>query len=62
MKGRIIMNTELDNRNMLIKLIECMSHTDIQQMLAYAAGYEAGKISRVSLETSNPLYNITRTN
>lgn len=56
------MNTELDNRNMLIKLIECMSHTDIQQMLAYAAGYEAGKISRVSLETSNPLYNITRTN
>lgn len=42
------MNTELDNRTILVKLIERMSDTDTQQMLAYAAGYEAGRISQNS--------------
>lgn len=36
----------LDNRSTLTRLIEGMSDMDVQQMLAYAAGYEAGKISR----------------
>lgn len=40
------MNTELDNRAILVKLIEHMSNTDTQQILAYAAGYEAGRISK----------------
>lgn len=40
------MKAALDNRSTLIKLIECMSDMDIRQMLAYATGYEAGKISQ----------------
>jgi len=46
------MNTGLNNRTILIKLIEHMSETDTQQMLAYAAGYEAGRISQIALHTS----------
>lgn len=46
------MNTELSNRTILIQLIERMNDADAQQMLAYAAGYEAGRISRSPLQTS----------
>ncbi len=46
------MNTELDNRAILIKLIEHMSDSDAQQMLAYASGYESGKINQISQYTS----------
>ncbi len=46
------MNTELSNRTILIQLIGRMNDADVQQMLAYAAGYEAGRISRISLHTS----------
>lgn len=37
---------DMDNRNALAKLIESMSDMDLQQMLAYAVGYEAGKNSQ----------------
>lgn len=40
------MNTELDKRATLAKIIKNMSDADTQQMLAYAAGYEAGRISQ----------------
>lgn len=40
------MNSELDKRNFLIKLISVMNDSDTQQVLAYAAGYEAGRISK----------------
>ncbi len=46
------MNTELSNRTILIQLIGRMNDVDAQQMLAYAAGYEAGRISRIPLHTS----------
>ena len=46
------MNTELSNRTILIQLIRRMNDADAQQMLAYAAGYEAGRISRIPLHTS----------
>lgn len=46
------MNTELSNRTILIQLIERMNDADAQQMLAYAAGYEAGRISRIPLHMS----------
>lgn len=42
------MNAELDNRTVLIKLIGRMSDTDAKQMLAYAVGYEAGKLNQPS--------------
>lgn len=35
-----------NNRSALTKLIEHMSDMDVRQMLAYATGYEAGKISQ----------------
>lgn len=40
------MKAALDNRSTLVKLIERMSDMDVRQMLAYATGYEAGKISQ----------------
>lgn len=40
------MNDELDKRTVLAKLINLMDDSDAQQMLAYAAGYEAGRISK----------------
>ena len=40
------MKTALDNRSTLVRLIERMSDMDVRQMLAYATGYEAGKISQ----------------
>ncbi len=46
------MNTGLSNRTILIQLIRRMNDADAQQMLAYAAGYEAGRISRIPLHTS----------
>ena len=46
------MNTELNNRTILIQLIGRMNDADAQQMLAYATGCEAGRISRISLQTS----------
>lgn len=42
------MNIGLDNRAILVKLVKHMTDSDIQQMLAYASGYEAGKISQAS--------------
>ncbi len=40
------MKVALDNRSTLVRLIERMSDMDVRQMLAYATGYEAGKISQ----------------
>ena len=40
------MKVTRDNRSTLTRLIESMSDIDVRQMLAYATGYEAGKISQ----------------
>lgn len=40
------MKVSLDNRSTFVRLIERMSDMDVRQMLAYATGYEAGKISQ----------------
>lgn len=40
------MKAALDDRSNLVRLIERMSDMDVRQMLAYATGYEAGKISQ----------------
>lgn len=53
------MNTELDSRAILTKLIGRMSDTDVQQMLAYAAGYEAGRTSWISSHTTEQSNKIT---
>ncbi len=54
------MNDELDKRTVLARLINLMDDSDAQQMLAYAAGYEAGKISKnVSSEQSGELSKCT---
>ena len=49
------MEVALDNRSVLIKLINEMNALDVQQMIAYAAGYEAGKTSHVSLRSVDDL-------
>lgn len=41
------MNVEMDERRTLVKIVNIMDDSDIQKMLAYAAGYEAGKISQM---------------
>lgn len=41
------MNTKCDYRANLVKLIEKLDVPDMKQILAFAAGYEAGKISRM---------------
>ncbi|MDO4317214.1 MAG: hypothetical protein Q4C48_03300 [Lachnospiraceae bacterium] len=41
------MSVDLDNRRALIKLINQMNDDDVQRMLVYAAGYEAGKIGKI---------------
>lgn len=41
------MNTRLDNRAILVNLVKHMDGPDMKQMLAYAAGYEAGKINLI---------------
>ncbi len=46
------MSTVLDQRSLLMKLIKTMSDSDARQILAYAAGYEAGKINQISLYPS----------
>lgn len=51
------MNTKFDNRKVLMKLIEKLDTPDMMQMLAFAAGYEAGKMnmtSDVHASTQNP--------
>ena len=40
------MSIQLDNRSILSNLVKCMSDSDAQQIIAYVAGYEAGKISK----------------
>ncbi len=54
------MEGALDNRNLLIKMINKMDNLDMQQILAYAAGYEAGKTSHVSLGSVDNLRNPPR--
>jgi len=46
-KGDEKMNAGLADRTVLVKLIERMNDTDIKQVLAYAAGYEACKIGQL---------------
>lgn len=46
------MKASLDNRSTLVRLIERMSDVDVRQMLTYATGYEAGRISQIPLQTS----------
>lgn len=50
------MNTELDKRAILVNLTRGMNDSDIQQMIAYAAGYEAGKINKNSPNTFEQSY------
>lgn len=38
------MSTKLDNRKILVNLIEKLDSSDMNQVLAYTAGYEAGKL------------------
>lgn len=55
------MEIRQDNRSILARLINGMSDIDVRQMLAYAAGYEAGKISQQiqqSGEKESPEYEI----
>lgn len=40
------MYTKFDNRTALIKLVEKLDSADMKQILAYVAGYEAGKLER----------------
>lgn len=47
------MNIQLDNRSILANLVKRMSDSDAQQIIAYAAGYEAGKISQSAQYMSN---------
>lgn len=51
------MNTELNKRDILVNLLKEMNDTDTLQMLAYAAGYEAGKISQISSNRFEEKYN-----
>ncbi len=44
------MITKLEKRDVLIKLIENMDAIDIKQLLAYAAGYEAGKTTQAYIK------------
>lgn len=39
------MNTKLDQRSMLTEVFKSLDDQDSRQLLAFAAGYEAGKIS-----------------
>lgn len=54
------MKVTLDNRSALAKLIEHMSDMDVRQMLAYATGYEAGKISQPIQYVEEQLRNPTK--
>lgn len=50
------MNTELNDRNLLITLISSLREDDLKQLMAFAKGYEAGNRSRqleVFWETQN---------
>lgn len=40
------MTTKLDSRAALTELIEKLDAPDMKQILAFAAGYEAGKLSQ----------------
>lgn len=42
------MNTKLDNRLALIKIIEKLDTPAMEQILAFATGYEAGKLEQIS--------------
>lgn len=42
------MNTKFDNRLALIKIVEKLDTPAIEQILAFAAGYEAGKLEQIS--------------
>lgn len=43
------MNKESNAKLELIKLLDKLDECDIQQLLAFAAGYEAGKLSQTVL-------------
>lgn len=46
------MNTKLDDRSLLMKMLESLDEDEFQRILTFAAGYEAGKISQLPLDTS----------
>lgn len=50
------MNTKSDNRAVLAALIEKLDTPDMMQLLAFAAGYEAGKASAIS-DTDTDIHN-----
>ena len=54
------MNTELDKRAVLRNVMETMNDSDILQMLAFAAGYEAGKASQISSNIFETSYNLKK--
>lgn len=54
------MEVKMDNRSTLSKLIENMSDTDLRQVLAYAVGYEAGKVSQQGIHNADNQRNPTK--
>ncbi len=54
------MEAKMDNRGTLVKLIESMNDMDLRQMLAYAVGYEAGKISQQVIHNADNQRNQTK--
>lgn len=51
------MNTKFDHRAALINLIEKMDDSEVRQLLAFAAGYEAAKKERSSDSSTKMLLN-----
>lgn len=45
------MEIALDNRKLLVKMVNEMNDSDMLQVLAYAAGYEAGKTCKMSFDS-----------
>ena len=46
------MSTKSDNRALLLQMIKKMDETEAKQMLAFAAGFEAGKLNQTVAGTS----------
>ena len=42
------MSAKSDNRILLTKIVESLDAPDMKQIIAYAAGYEAGKLKQMS--------------
>lgn len=47
------MNTESNSKLQLIQLLKKLSDSDIQQLLAFVAGYEIGKHNQTLCDTND---------